>query len=87
MVRPETVLNWHRKGGRLYWTWKSGRGWANRPWDGRTFAALQALVSSRDAHVRRAKNLFVVKCGIAVIAVRSVSLFRSSPGCSPRRLI
>ena len=23
IVRPETVLRWHRKGWRLYWTWKS----------------------------------------------------------------
>src|ERR1700736_6465690 len=23
VVQPETVLRWHRKGWRLYWTWKS----------------------------------------------------------------
>ncbi len=23
IVQPETVLRWHRKGWRLYWTWKS----------------------------------------------------------------
>src|SRR6266571_919222 len=23
LVRPETVLRWHRKGWRLYWSWKS----------------------------------------------------------------
>ncbi len=23
IVRPETVLRWHRRGWRLYWTWKS----------------------------------------------------------------
>ena len=23
LVRPETVLRWHRQGWRLYWTWKS----------------------------------------------------------------
>jgi putative transposase len=23
LVQPETVLRWHRKGWRLYWTWKS----------------------------------------------------------------
>jgi hypothetical protein len=23
LVRPETVLRWHRKGWRLYWTWRS----------------------------------------------------------------
>ena len=24
IVKPETVIAWHRKGFRLYWTWKSG---------------------------------------------------------------
>ena len=23
MVKPETVIAWHRKGFRIYWTWKS----------------------------------------------------------------
>src|SRR3990170_7262563 len=23
IVKPETVIGWHRKGFRLYWTWKS----------------------------------------------------------------
>ena len=26
IVQPETVIAWHRKGSRLYWTWKSRRG-------------------------------------------------------------
>jgi transposase InsO family protein len=25
LVRPETVLRWHRRGWRLYWRWRSGR--------------------------------------------------------------
>lgn len=25
IVKPETVVGWHRKGFRLYWTWKSRR--------------------------------------------------------------
>ena len=25
IVRPETVITWHRKGFRLFWTWKSRR--------------------------------------------------------------
>jgi hypothetical protein len=25
IVKPETVIGWHRKGFRLYWTWKSRR--------------------------------------------------------------
>ena len=26
IVKPETVIAWHRKGFRLYWTWKVRRG-------------------------------------------------------------
>ena len=31
IVKPETVISWHRKGLRLYWAWKSGRGTPGRP--------------------------------------------------------
>ena len=31
IVRPETVIAWHRKGFRLFWTWKSRRGQLGRP--------------------------------------------------------
>src|SRR6266566_4149231 len=27
VVRPETVVRWHRRGFRLYWAWKSRRRW------------------------------------------------------------
>jgi hypothetical protein len=30
-VKPETVVGWHRKGFRLFWTWKSRRGRRGRP--------------------------------------------------------
>src|SRR6266568_6443486 len=35
VMQPETVLRWHRKGWRLYWTWKSrtrkeGYAWVKR---------------------------------------------------------
>src|SRR2546425_116239 len=30
-VRPETVVNWHRKGFRLFWTWISRRKRSRRP--------------------------------------------------------
>src|SRR5437870_6428934 len=26
IVKPETVISWHRRGFGLYWAWKSGRG-------------------------------------------------------------
>jgi putative transposase len=31
IVRPETVIGWHRKGFRLFWTWKVRRGRPGRP--------------------------------------------------------
>jgi hypothetical protein len=31
IVQPETVIAWHRKGFRLYWTWKVRRGKPGRP--------------------------------------------------------
>ena len=31
VVKPETVIGWHRKGFRFYWNWKSRRGRMGRP--------------------------------------------------------
>ena len=31
IVKPETVMAWHRRGFRLYWTWKSRQGRPGRP--------------------------------------------------------
>jgi hypothetical protein len=31
IVKAETVVAWHRKGFRLFWTWKIGRGKPGRP--------------------------------------------------------
>jgi len=31
IVKPETVIRWHRKGFRLYWIWKSRRNGRGRP--------------------------------------------------------
>jgi hypothetical protein len=31
LVKPETVIDWHRKGFRLLWTWKVRRGQPGRP--------------------------------------------------------
>ncbi len=31
LVRPQTVIRWHRQGFRAFWTWKSRRGRAGRP--------------------------------------------------------
>jgi len=31
IVKPETVIGWHRQGFRWYWTWKVRRGQSGRP--------------------------------------------------------
>ena len=31
LVRPETVIRWHRQGFRVFWTWKSRHGRTGRP--------------------------------------------------------
>src|SRR5438093_3515814 len=31
LVKPETVIRWHRTGFTRYWTWKSRRNWQGRP--------------------------------------------------------
>ena len=31
IVKPETVIDWHRKGFRLFWTWKCRHGKSGRP--------------------------------------------------------
>jgi hypothetical protein len=31
LVRPETVIGWHRRGFRLFWRWKVWRGKPGRP--------------------------------------------------------
>src|SRR5262249_35210365 len=41
VVRPETVIRWHRQGFRAFWTWKSRRGRVGRP---RVSSELAALV-------------------------------------------
>jgi putative transposase len=31
IVKPETVIAWHRRGFRMFWAWKSRRRWVDRP--------------------------------------------------------
>jgi hypothetical protein len=40
IVKPETVIAWHRRGFRLFWRWKSGGGDAGRPTISRDVSAL-----------------------------------------------
>src|SRR5262252_10782191 len=54
LVRPETVLGWHRRGWRLFWRWRSGRGLGRLDDPAEAIAALDppgsAVGSRRPAH-------------------------------------
>src|ERR1700681_1321017 len=39
IVKPETVIAWHRQGFRLYWRWKSRMRWADPLCRARSFIA------------------------------------------------
>lgn len=75
IVRPETVLRWHRKGWRLYWTWRS-RGRIGRP-------RLPAEVKDLIARISRENRLWgterirgeLLKLGL-VVSNRSIRRYR-----------
>src|SRR6267154_4750338 len=50
IIRPETLVRWHRAGFRLYWRWKS-RSLGGRP---KIAADLRALIRQKDAPIHRA---------------------------------
>jgi putative transposase len=43
IVKPETVIAWHRKGFRLFWTWKNTQGYRGRP---RTSREVRELIGT-----------------------------------------
>src|SRR3989441_8981477 len=52
LVRPETVIRWHRQGFRAFWTWKSHRGRPGRPLVGSEIADLvRAMARSEERRV------------------------------------
>jgi transposase InsO family protein len=75
IVRPETVLRWHRKGWRLYWTWKSGRA-PGRP---RLSPQVRELIGSisRDNRLWGSERIRgeLLKLGV-VVSKRSIRRYR-----------
>src|SRR5260370_29842507 len=45
IVQPDTVITWHRKGFRLFWTWKVRHGRTGRPAASREIRALIRTMS------------------------------------------
>ena len=65
IVRPETVIRWHRRGFRLYWRWKCRPRWPGRkveafPWD----SAPKYLLRDRDGIYGEKFNRRVTSMGI-----------------------
>src|SRR2546426_12754332 len=48
LVRPETVIRWHRRGFRAFWTWKFRRGRVGRPRVGSELADLVRAMALAD---------------------------------------
>ncbi len=74
-MQPETVLRWHRKGWRLYWTWKS-RTRLGRPRLSAELKALIARISHENPHwgTERIRGE-LLKLGI-VVSNRSIRRYR-----------
>ena len=49
IVKPDTVIAWHRKGFRLFWTWKVRRGQPGRPGVAKDVRELIRKLSSENA--------------------------------------
>src|SRR5215470_10773355 len=75
LVRPETVLGWHRRGWRLFWRWRSGRG-LGRPRLNPEVRELIATIGRQNPHwgTERIRGE-LLKLGIAVSA-RSIRRYR-----------
>jgi hypothetical protein len=86
IVKPETVIGWHRKGFRLFWTWKGRLGQVGRPTVSREIRDLIRRMSR--------ENLFwgaprihgeLLKLGIDVGETRCQQVHRSLAKDTPER--
>jgi len=83
IVKPETVVGWHRKGFRLFWTWKSRRRRGGRPAIPREVRDLIRRVS-RDNPLWGAPRIHgeLLKLGIDV-SQATVSKYMTKLPCPP----
>jgi putative transposase len=84
LIRPETVLRWHRQGWRLFWHWWSGRS-LGRPHLNSEVRALIAVMARENPHwgTERIRGE-LLKLGIAVSA-RSIRRYRRRGPARPPR--
>ena len=84
VVRPETVLGWHRQGWRLFWRWRSGRA-LGRPRLSREVRELMATMAGENPHLgtERIRGEFL-KLGM-VVSARSIRRYRRRGPARPPR--
>ena len=82
IVKPETVIAWHRRGFRLFWTWRARHGRPGRP---PVSAEVRQLIRrlSRENSVWGAPRIHgeLLKLGID-IGETTVGKYSFTPGCS-----
>src|SRR5712675_1530123 len=69
IVRPETVIRWHRAGFRAYWRWKS------RPRSGRPKTPLEIRQLIRKNGMERPANLYLEISAAVLRVINSGSLY------------
>jgi len=80
LVKPATVVQWHRKGFRLYWRWRSRR--PGRPKIGTEIRALIRRMSKANPLWARNGPRFAEHTPGCLKAARTIKLFRMAAGGS-----
>ncbi len=75
LVRPETVLRWHRKGWRLYWTWKSRTRLGRHPLNAEVRALIARISKENPLWGTERIRGELMKLGI-VVSNRSIRRYR-----------
>src|SRR5512132_3986513 len=85
IVRPATVLAWHRRGFQLYWRWKSGPNAVGRPrLDAELRTLIRRMARENPTWGRRRIQAELALLGYAVAELTVAKyMHRTSPGPSP----
>ena len=57
IVKPQTVIGWHRKGFKLYWTWKSRKRTGRPLIDSKIRTLIRRIASESCAHCARPRRM------------------------------
>ena len=72
IVKPETVLAWHRAGFRLFWTWKVRRGQPGRPVIPRYVRDLIRRMCRENQGRAQGKRVIQGECALPILRYTSV---------------